>query len=132
MNVKSTLFQCCLPAGVAIRPYLFLFVILVFCVLSTDPCGANATYDNYITEIGNSPSCIDPNPPPSVPSDVPYEACICKDGYILENREGDCILEGECGCTTEDGNYYSVSANLEPYEPGNSIFDKYIGPARFR
>ena len=94
--------------------------------MSTDSCGVNATYDNYITEIGNSTSCIDPNPPPPVPSDGPYEACICKDGYVLENREGDCILEEECGCTTEDGNYYSVSAKLEPYEPGNSISDKTV------
>ena len=99
-----------MPARIAIRQFSCLLFSFCVCVLSTDSCDANATYDNYLTEIDNSPSCIDPNPPPPVPSDVPYEVCICKDGYVLENREGVCILEGECGCTTEDGNYYPVSA----------------------
>ena len=91
--------------------------------MSTDPCGDNAAYDNYI--IGDQAFCMVPNPPAPGPGDIPYEGCVCVNGSVLENPDGDCIPIPRCGCIW-NGKYYPVSAKLGLYEPGNSISDKIV------
>ena len=76
----------------------FIFVILAY------QCGQN---EHYELAVGCEATCYDKSPSADECFSDEEEGCVCDDGFYRDNNR--CVPESECGCSTDDDEYFPVS-----------------------